>query len=139
MARRPFLGGKMNRVFSIVRNQAPGAWLVAGEHATLRSKHGKSRRGRLVAGLAGLLVSTAALGQAWPVGGQVVAGSGAIGAAAGGKLVVDQTSQRMAIDWQQFNIGAGNTVRFNQPGAGAVALNRVLGPDASQIMGRLQA
>ena len=106
----------MNRIFSIVLSRARGAWLVAG-----------------------LFASAPALGQGLPAGGQVVAGSGSIGAAAGGKLVIDQASPRLAIDWLQFNIGAGNAVQFNQPGRDAVALNRVLGPDASQIMGQLQA
>lgn len=77
--------------------------------------------------------------QGLPTGGLVVAGSGAIGTPQGGNLAIDQASRHMAIDWQQFNIGAGNVVRFNQPGADAVALNRVLGPDGSQIMGQLQA
>ncbi|TFL11238.1 filamentous hemagglutinin N-terminal domain-containing protein [Pusillimonas caeni] len=106
----------MNRIFSIVWSRARGAWLVAG-----------------------LFASAPALGQGLPAGGQVVAGSGSIGAAAGGKLVIDQASHRLAIDWRQFDIGADNTVQFNQPGRDAVALNRVLGPDASQIMGQLQA
>ncbi|MDX3895689.1 MBG domain-containing protein [Pusillimonas sp.] len=106
----------MNRIFSIVSSRARGAWLVAG-----------------------LFASATALGQGLPAGGQVVAGSGSIGAAAGGKLVIDQASHRLAIDWRQFNIGADNTVQFNQPGRDAVALNRVLGPDASQVMGQLQA
>ena len=45
----------------------------------------------------------------------------------------------MAIDWQSFSIGKGNTVNFVQPSASAVALNRVLGSDVSVIQGALNA
>lgn len=42
-------------------------------------------------------------------------------------MTINQASNRLAIDWQSFSVGAGNTVNFVQPGASAVALNRVLG------------
>ncbi|MEJ7807902.1 MAG: filamentous hemagglutinin N-terminal domain-containing protein, partial [Telluria sp.] len=38
-----------------------------------------------------------------------------------------------------FNIGAGEAVRFIQPGSDSVALNRVLGSDPSSILGSLTA
>lgn len=159
----------MNHIFSIVWSPARRAWRVANEHAASHGKGAAGRKTRLkrsLADLAGairgvgldwsvptsvrgggrlaalsvaLLASAPAWSQALPTGGQVVAGQGNIGAAEGGKLAIDQLSRHMAIDWQEFNIGAGNTVVFQQPGRDAVALNRVLGPDASRIMGQLQA
>src|SRR5262249_56485557 len=44
------------------------------------------------------------------------------------------------INWNTFNIGVNESVRFNQPGASSVVLNRVtggLGP--SEILGTLTA
>lgn len=76
---------------------------------------------------------------ALPTGGKVVAGQASIGAPAGAALQVRQTSNNAAIDWQSFNIGTGESVVFQQPSAQAVVLNRVVGNDASQILGRLQA
>lgn len=73
-----------------------------------------------------------------PTGGTIVGGSGSI-VTSGRSLTVTQSSQRLATDWQSFNIGAGNTVNFVQPSAQAVALNRVLGPDVSVIQGALNA
>lgn len=46
----------------------------------------------------------------------------------------------MVTNWNSFDIGAGATVRFEQPGASSVALNRVTGGGAaSSILGTLAA
>ncbi|GBG03174.1 hypothetical protein AZSI13_25010 [Azospira sp. I13] len=73
-----------------------------------------------------------------PTGGVITYGNGAIDAA-GTRMVINQSSNKLAIDWQSFNIGTGSRVTFNQPGADAIALNRVLGTDGSRIMGQLNA
>ncbi|HET8694825.1 MAG TPA: filamentous hemagglutinin N-terminal domain-containing protein, partial [Aquabacterium sp.] len=77
---------------------------------------------------------------AWalPTGGQVVAGQATI-SDADHQVVVDQSSQRAVLNWQSFNVGAGDAVRFNQPGHDAVTLNRVLGNDPSRILGQISA
>ena len=75
---------------------------------------------------------------ALPDGGQISAGSGNIGQN-GSTLTVTQTSPKLAINWQGFNIGQSETVNFNQPGTDAIALNRVLGQAPSQILGNLRA
>lgn len=75
---------------------------------------------------------------ALPEGGQVVAGQAGIGRT-GNTLTVTQGSPRAAIDWQRFDIGADAQVRFVQPGADSVTLNRVLGSQPSQIFSRLQS
>ncbi|WP_454908753.1 two-partner secretion domain-containing protein [Variovorax gossypii] len=75
---------------------------------------------------------------AMPQGGAVSAGQGAI-TVDGNTTTVTQQSGRLAVNWNSFGIGANETVRFVQPGAGAVALNRVLGTEASAIYGRLEA
>jgi filamentous hemagglutinin family protein len=73
-----------------------------------------------------------------PSGGRVVAGQASIAQSAAGTLI-RQGSQRAAINWTGFNVGSQQTVQFEQPDAGAVALNRVIGPDPSRIAGRITA
>ena len=100
----------------------------------------KSNSPRLV--LNGLAVSVMlALGNnahALPTGGAVSAGGATISGGAG-TLTINQASQNAAINWQSFNIGQAEAVKFVQPNASSVALNRVLGPDPSSILGSLSA
>ena len=58
---------------------------------------------------------------------------------AGAQMTIQQASDKAILNWQSFDIGAGHQVTFQQPNASAVALNRVLGADASTIHGTLQA
>ncbi|MEP6873684.1 MAG: filamentous hemagglutinin N-terminal domain-containing protein, partial [Burkholderiales bacterium] len=83
------------------------------------------------------LRAPAAAQQGLPGGGSVVSGSATIGAPAAGQLTVLQNSQRAIIDWNSFSIGAGQSVRFVQPGADAAVLNRVTGSTPSTIAGSL--
>ena len=73
-----------------------------------------------------------------PVGGQVVGGNGTI-SANGAVTTINQATDRMAIDWQSFDIAKNETVNFNQPSSSSVALNRILGNNASAIYGHLNA
>ena len=88
--------------------------------------------------LALFLGAAARPGHALPTGAEISAGQGVI-SQAGSALTVQQTSPRLAINWQSFGIGAAESVVFRQPDASAVALNRVLGQDPSVILGRLSA
>lgn len=93
----------------------------------------------LAASLALLGASAHALDtNALPTGGKVTAGNATI-SQAGNALDIHQTTQRAALDWQSFNIGAAAAVNFNQPGTNAVALNRIVGNEASQVFGKLNA
>src|SRR5947207_5853901 len=74
-----------------------------------------------------------------PLGGQVVGGQATIATTAPGTLTIQQQSQRAAINWQSFNIGASETTQFVQPSSSAIALNRVQAGDPSVIAGRLSA
>ncbi|MDL2198533.1 MBG domain-containing protein [Halopseudomonas aestusnigri] len=73
-----------------------------------------------------------------PTGGNIVGGSGSI-SQDGNSLNVQQNSDRLITNWDSFDIGAGHTVNFYQPGSNSVALNRVIGEDASAIYGNLNA
>ncbi|PUE25458.1 hypothetical protein B9Z39_12735, partial [Limnohabitans sp. JirII-29] len=73
-----------------------------------------------------------------PSGANVVAGSATI-QQNGAVMTITQSSDKLATNWQSFSIGQGNTVKFVQPSASSVALNRVLGSDVSTIQGALNA
>ena len=73
-----------------------------------------------------------------PLGGSVTAGAATIANTAT-TTTITQTTQRAAINWNSFNVGAKQTVDFVQPSSNAVALNRVVGPNPSQIAGRIDA
>lgn len=88
--------------------------------------------------LAPLTMAAGAVSTALPTGGRVMAGSASFHQTQR-SLDVEQTTGKAIINWQGFSIGAGAAVNFRQPGAGSVALNRVIGPDPSTILGRLTA
>ncbi len=74
-----------------------------------------------------------------PGGEQVVAGDATVIRPDPGTTRIEQASNRAIINWQNFDIGANHVVEFDQPSAGAAALNRVTGSNPSEIFGRLQA
>ena len=89
------------------------------------------------------IVSTAlffdgSVGKAMPTAGQVTAGQATV-TQSGNQMTVTQSTAQAALNWQSFSIGAQEKVRFIQPSAAAVALNRVTGTDASAIYGQLSA
>ncbi|MDB5734239.1 MAG: filamentous hemagglutinin N-terminal protein [Alphaproteobacteria bacterium] len=74
-----------------------------------------------------------------PQGGNVTGGAATI-ATSGNTLTVNQSSNRAVIDWRSFDIGANAQANFNQPGASAIAVNRVnASTDPSRIEGGLHA
>ena len=87
---------------------------------------------------ASLLIAFGTGANALPVGGAVSAGGATI-VGTPGKTTINQTSQNAALNWQAFSIGKTEAVQFVQPNSNSVALNRVLGPDPSSILGSLSA
>lgn len=75
---------------------------------------------------------------AQPTGGVVVGGSAAISHNAT-STTINQTTARTAINWQSFDVGSHQQVTFNQPSTKAMALNNVVGPNPSQIAGKISA
>jgi len=59
----------------------------------------------------------------------------------GRAMTIEQFADRATLEWQSFDIGAGHSVRFEQPSDSAIALNRVIGDaiDPSRINGELSA
>lgn len=88
-------------------------------------------------GFAGLIALPMA-SLAGPSNGSIVSGSGQItyGAAV---TDIQQDTANMLIDWQSFNIQAGEQVNFMQPSSSAIALNRDFSGVASEIFGALNA
>ncbi|ESQ90252.1 YDG domain-containing protein [Asticcacaulis benevestitus] len=153
--------GGMNRFYRLVWSESKGCYIPIPEVSQKRGK----RKGGLFASLAAaalalLSAATGALADpggvspavqptpvirtsepqsaVLPTGGQVVGGHATI-TQSGNTQTINQTTQNAAIDWQAFDIGKDGKVVFNQPNASAIALNRVLGGDASKIYGVLQA
>lgn len=104
------------------------------KHRALFPFPGKA--GLTVLALAGLTASPLVLAN--PQGGSVTLGSGSI-TINGSQTTIDQSSDRLAIDWDAFNIPENSTVTFNQPGSTSVALNRDFSGSPSQIFGDLTA
>ncbi len=76
---------------------------------------------------------------ALPTGANIVAGSINIDATTANQLHVLQSSNKGIINWQGFNIGAGELTEFHLPTSSAITLNRVVGGDLSSIMGTLKS
>ena len=144
----------MNHIYRLVWNDLSNAWVAVAEIARGRGKRsggsgaivghapcGQRRLSQRILAAALAVIGVPAWGldiNALPSGGKVVAGAATISQAAN-VLTVQQASQRAALDWQSFNIGAAATVNFIQPSSSAVALNRIVGNEASQIYGKLNA
>ena len=131
----------MNHTYRLVWNEAAQRDVPAAEATRCRGKSGGCRALKLLrpvilaAALGGTYVSTA---DAAPTGGTVVTGQGTI-SQTGSTTTVSQQSQNLSLNWVGFSIAAAETVQFVQPSTTAVALNRVIGTDASQIYGHLLA
>ncbi|MDD4964293.1 MAG: filamentous hemagglutinin N-terminal domain-containing protein [Gallionella sp.] len=128
----------MNRVYRLIWSQVLNTWVCCAENA---KGHGKSISGRkLIAAALALMegIFLTPLAMAGPVGGQVSAGAGTI-AQTGVNTTITQSTQNLAINWQDFSIAANESVRFIQPSTMSVALNRVIGQNPSQILGSLSA
>jgi len=73
-----------------------------------------------------------------PVGGTVAQGIASF-SSSGSQLTINQTSANAYINWQSFNIGAGETTTFLQPSSTSLVWNQINDPNPSQILGNLNA
>lgn len=73
-----------------------------------------------------------------PVGPTVGQGSVSFNTS-GSTFTVNQSSANAFVNWQSFNIGAGETTTFVQPSASSVIWNQINDANASQILGNLNA
>lgn len=148
----------MNRIHRLVFNKARGMIMAVAECTSLRGKGARGEGGATVSGARGagapmrfaalsqlsvailLLQLGAAHADGLPQGGAVVGGQATISTPNANQMIINQGSQRAAINWQSFNIGAGHSVQFVQPSSTSQVLNRVVGMTGStQILGSLTA
>lgn len=86
-----------------------------------------------------LAISLAAAGQAYAVGtGTIAGGTGTI-TQQGSVTNVNQTSDKLIVNWNNMDVGAGQTLNFNQPTQTAAVLNRVQSGNPTEILGALNA
>ena len=85
----------------------------------------------------GLVALSPAAAQALPSGMNVVHGQAT--AAVNGNRMTVTNSANAVLNWQAFSVGAGQQVRFEQPGAASRVLNRVVGNDPSRIFGSISS
>ena len=136
----------MNRIYRSIWNEKTGTFVAVSENANSAGKKasscttasGGSTRFALKAVAVSLMMAFGGNIYALPVGGVVTAGGASISSGPG-SMTVTQSTPNAAINWQSFNIGQAEGVRFVQPTSNSVALNRVMAADPSSIMGSLSA
>jgi filamentous hemagglutinin family protein len=123
----------MNHTFSLIWNALTRSYQPVSEHA---KRIRKGRNGKLL--IAAIIASAAQGAVAGPQGGVVVDGNAHINYQ-DALTLINQHTDAITINWQNFDIAAGETVTFLQPDANSYALNRVLTGDGTQINGQLNA
>jgi len=84
------------------------------------------------------LASLPSLTLAAPQGGTVSSGNATI-TQQGPTTTINQTTDKVSINWQGFSVAPSETVNFEQPNSSSIALNRVIGNERSVIEGALNA
>jgi len=131
----------MNHIYRLIWDELRGAYVAVAEIVRRRGKRAGAvvRAAAAAITVAGVPLSAHAMSASTvPNGAQVIAGNVQL-SQQGANLTVHQDSQRAILNWTSFDIGSNASVRFEQPNANAVALNRVLGGTTSQVLGDLSA
>ncbi|WP_395004613.1 filamentous hemagglutinin N-terminal domain-containing protein, partial [Undibacterium sp.] len=139
----------MNSIYRSIWSVASGTFIAVSENskgAGKKSSSGICNESSGIGSFSGsgfflkiLALSVLLIGveaHAQTTGGVVVSGNANI-VQAGGTTTITQSTSKLIVNWDSFNIAKGETVQFNQPSTSAVALNRVIGSDASNIFGNL--
>jgi filamentous hemagglutinin family protein len=128
-----FLWTRINKACSALNRMKPNMWWLKRSS----NPHRYARYLMLFSTLGYVLLPTAPV-WANPAGEQVVGGAATF-QRSGNTLTVNQSTDRLAVNWQNFNIAAGERTHFNMPSSSSAALNRVLGGNPSSIYGNLSA
>lgn len=137
----------MNHIYKTIWNASSSAFVAVAESSGGQGKQkssctaaaGVARPSHAVKLLSAcLMLGFGSVALALPTDGVVAAGSATI-SSTGSTTTINQSTANAVINWQSFGIAAGQTVQFVQPASTSVALNRVLGADASSILGNLSA
>jgi len=97
----------------------------------------KIKSSRLIFGLLSFTATSLTVNAA-PQNGQVVGGQGSI-SQSGANTTVQQNTNAMVVEWQNFNINTNETVTFNQPSSQSTVLNNILDSNPSEIFGSINA
>ena len=127
----------MNKIHNVVWSTAKNAWVVVAEGTKRSSKSGAKALSVMIALI--LLAPAGASATTLPQGGLISVGQGTIVNNGGSQLVIKQTTDKLGVNWQSFNVGADGQVVFQQPSKESIALNRVVGSDGSAILGKIDA
>jgi filamentous hemagglutinin family protein len=153
----------MNKIYRSIWNEALNTWVAVSEiakvsgkccanhrelkrNSSTKNKHStnnqiqftklQSLNYKLIA-IALLLSTSSAF--ALPTGNQLVAGQATVSTPNANTMQIQQGSQNAVINWQGFSVGQNQAVNIQQPNTQAALLNRVVGQDASQIQGQINA
>src|ERR1700722_5738176 len=124
--------GSMNRIYRLVWSAVRNVWIPVAETARGRGKRSSPKL------IAAALSLTCAIAQASPTGGEITSGAGRI-SRSGPITTSTQSSQSLSLNWTGFDIAPQETVNFLQPSTSAIAINRILGSNGTQILGYLHA
>ena len=119
-------------------------WSVRTVVIKLSRKLTATYRIRCERSLSRLLATLLAATSTWsiaelPTGLNVVAGQATASTPTANNMHINQATDKAVLNWQTFNIGVGKSVQFVQPTTTSVALNRIVGNEASSIYGSLSA
>ena len=128
--------GSLNHIYRLVWSHVLNAWVAVAETSRGRGKGGRRKLAAAAAAMAALALGGPAC--AGPTGGQVVAGTATI-TQSGATTTVRQASEQASLNWASFNVGSKESVNFVQPSSQALAVNRILDSNGSQILGRINA
>jgi filamentous hemagglutinin family protein len=129
----------MNRIYRLVFNVATGQVQVASELAA--GKRCSAKRTLLAPAALRLLPLAVALGWAGAAQAQGLPTGFSSGDATqlvnGNTMTITQTGNKARVNWADFSIGNGSTVKFDAPSAASVVLNVVTSATPSLINGNL--
>jgi filamentous hemagglutinin family protein len=125
----------MNHIYRSIWSDALGTWIAVSEQC--KSK-GKGKRSSTILLMTSLLLASPS-GWSLPTGDQLVAGQATVSSPNVNTLQINQASQNAIINWQGFSVEQNQAVNIQQPNTQAALLNRVVGQDASQIQGQINA
>jgi filamentous hemagglutinin family protein len=131
----------LNFIYRLVWNKKRNLYMPVAENTPSRASQG------FVLGVVLFTFCTGAASSALsqepapgelPTGGSIAAGSGNISSSSS-QVTINQSSDRVVINWDTFNIGQDAAVTFTQPDSSSAALNRITDQNPSQIFGKLSA
>jgi filamentous hemagglutinin family protein len=127
----------MNRTHNVIWSKSKNAFIVVAEGTNSCAKSGVRGLKIMIALI--LLSPGIGMSATLPQGGVISVGEGTIVNTNNNTLTIKQSTDKLGVNWQSFNVGADGQVVFEQPNSKSVALNRVVGSDGSAIQGKIDA